>query len=83
MADEETAELLCPTHALMAKRPPLGHHYYEQFNKPHVTLVDVMKNPIKEITEKGVRLTDKDPRTEKDEFEFDVILYAVGFDVSQ
>lgn len=27
--DEETAELLCPDHPIMAKRPPLGHHYFE------------------------------------------------------
>lgn len=83
VADEDTAELLCPTHALMAKRPPLGHHYYEQFNKPHVTLVDVMKNPVKEITEKGVRLTEKDQRADSDEFEFDIIVFACGFDVSR
>ncbi|SMR62143.1 unnamed protein product [Zymoseptoria tritici ST99CH_1E4] len=78
--DEETAEILCPDHGLMGKRPPLGHHYFETFNKPHVTLVDVKNNPIKEITEKGVQLTDKDPRTGTDEFEFDMIIYAIGFD---
>jgi cation diffusion facilitator CzcD-associated flavoprotein CzcO len=29
--DEETAELLCPDHPIMAKRPPLGHHYFETY----------------------------------------------------
>ena len=48
--DEATAELLCPDHALMAKRPPLGHFYYETFNKPHVKLVDIKSNPIKEVS---------------------------------
>lgn len=80
--DEETAELLCPDHPLMAKRPPLGHYYFETFNKPHVTLIDIKSNPIKEIYESGVRLREKDGRTEKDEHEFDVIIYALGFDVS-
>lgn len=80
--DEETAELLCPDHPIMAKRPPLGHHYFETFNKPNVTLVDIKKNPVKEITESGVALSTKDPRTGKDAFDFDIIIYAVGFDAS-
>ena len=71
--DEETAEALCPDYSLMAKRPPLGHFYYETFNKPHVKLVDVKKNPIDEITEKGVRIG-------TDEYEVDTIIYAIGFD---
>ena len=78
--DEETAELLCPDHPLMAKRPPLGHYYFETFNKPNVTLIPIKDNPIKEITETGVRLEGKDKRTEQDEFEFDTIIYAIGFD---
>lgn len=80
--DEETAELLCPDHALMAKRPPLGHYYFETYNKPHVSLVDIKNNPIKEITEKGLKLTEKDPRSGQDEFEFDMIIYAIGFDAA-
>jgi cation diffusion facilitator CzcD-associated flavoprotein CzcO len=50
--------------------------------RPHVTLIDVKSNLVKEITETGVRLTGKDRRTEKDEYELDMIIYAVGFDVS-
>ena len=71
--DEETAEDLCPDYALMAKRPPLGHYYYETFNKPNVKLINVKKDPIHEITESGVR-------TGKGEHEFDMIIYAIGFD---
>ena len=74
--DEKTAELLCPDHSLFAKRPPLGHYYFETFNKPHVTLVDVKSNRIEEITEKGVRLENGE------ESEFDMIIYAIGFDAS-
>ena len=66
----------------MAKRPPLGDHYFETYNKKNVTLVDVKKNPIKEINEKGVVLEHEDPRTGEDEFEFDMIIYAIGFDAA-
>lgn len=31
--DEATAEILCPKDPLMAKRPPLGHSYYETYVK--------------------------------------------------
>lgn len=73
--DEETAEALCPDHPLMGKRPPLGHHYFETFNKPSVELVNIKDNPIKEITERGVR-------TGTNEYEVDMIIYAIGFDAS-
>ena len=72
--DRETAELLCPTcHPVGARRPPLGHFYYETFNRDNVRLVDVRDNPITEITEKGLR-------TATDEYEVDMIIFATGFD---
>lgn len=71
--DPEVAELLCPYYPILSKRPPLGHHYYEIFNKPHVKLVDVRNNPIKEMTPAGLR-------TETTEYEFDLIIFAIGFD---
>jgi len=78
--DESTADLLCPTHGLMGKRPPLGHHYFQTFNKPNVKLIDLSDNPIETITETGIKLTGKDKRTGEDEYEFDMIIYATGFD---
>ena len=36
-------------------RPPLGHFYYEMFNRDNVELVDVKQEPIEEITPKGIR----------------------------
>jgi cyclohexanone monooxygenase len=73
--DPETAELLCPkTHGVGGKRPPLGHHYYETYNRDNVDLVNVRPNPIVEITPKGVRLQDGS------EYEVDVIIFAIGFD---
>jgi cation diffusion facilitator CzcD-associated flavoprotein CzcO len=72
--DPETAELLCPTtHPIGGKRPPLGSFYYETFNRPNVTLVSVREDPIQEITPTGLR-------TGTAEYEFDVIIYATGFD---
>lgn len=71
--DKEVAELLCPDYPLFAKRPPLGHDYFETFNRPNVKLVDVANNPIQEITESGLR-------TSTEEHDFDVIIFAIGFD---
>ncbi|KAH0828448.1 hypothetical protein AYO21_00416 [Fonsecaea monophora] len=71
--DKETAELLCPHYTILSKRPPLGHFYYETFNRDNVHLVDVKNDPIQEITPTGLRTGTK-------EFEFDMIIFAVGFD---
>jgi cation diffusion facilitator CzcD-associated flavoprotein CzcO len=72
--DPEVAELLSPRdHPFFTKRPPLENGYYETFNRDNVTLVDVRKAPIKEITPHGVR-------TEDAEYEVDSIVYATGFD---
>ncbi|HZZ46474.1 MAG TPA: NAD(P)/FAD-dependent oxidoreductase [Pseudonocardia sp.] len=73
--DPETAELLCPKdYPLAGKRPPLGHFYYETFNRPNVELVDVRTNPISGITANGVRTEDGTVH------EADVIIFATGFD---
>lgn len=71
--DPQTAELLCPRYTILSKRPPLGHHYYETFNRDNVELVDVKNNPIQAITPTGLRTATK-------EYEFDMIIFAVGFD---
>jgi cation diffusion facilitator CzcD-associated flavoprotein CzcO len=72
--DPATAELLCPKgYPLGVKRPALGHYYYETFNRDNVTLVDVSSNPVEEITAKGLR-------TGTEEYEFDIIIFAIGFD---
>lgn len=71
--DPKKAELLCPDYPLGAKRPPLGHFYYEAFNRDNVDIVNVKEEAIEAITEKGIRTT-------KGEYEFDVIVLALGFD---
>jgi cyclohexanone monooxygenase len=73
--DPETAELLCPkTYPLGMKRPPLGHFYYETFNRPNVSLVSVRDNPIERLTPSGLGLADGTVH------EFDMIVFATGFD---
>ena len=72
--DPATAELLCPKdHPFGTKRPCLDTGYYETFNLPHVRLVDLRTTPITTVTETGIDTSDES-------FEFDVIVYATGFD---
>lgn len=61
-------------HPFGVKRPSLEQRYYEVYNQPNVTLIDVSENPILEITPKGVRTKDGE------EYEFDVLVLATGFD---
>jgi len=68
------AELLSPRdHPYCTKRPPMETGYYETFNRPNVTLVDVKTNPIEAVTPRGLR-------TGGEEYEFDVLILAMGFD---
>jgi cation diffusion facilitator CzcD-associated flavoprotein CzcO len=71
--DPETAASLVPVHPFACKRPIIDQGYYETFNRDNVTLVDLRKAPIREVTPSGIR-------TEDDSYELDVIVYATGFD---
>ncbi|MEW6268885.1 MAG: alpha/beta hydrolase fold domain-containing protein [Thermodesulfobacteriota bacterium] len=72
--DPETAEALCPKdHYYGTKRPCIDTGYYETFNLPHVRLVDLRKDPIRTITERGIDTASRS-------FAFDVIVFATGFD---
>lgn len=72
--DPSVAAALCPTtYPFGAKRPVLDTNYYETFNRENVRLVDLTKDPIVEITPRGIKTTDV-------EHEVDVIVFAVGFD---
>ena len=72
--DPEVAEILMPKgYPLFAKRPPLDHGFYEAFNRDNVHLVDIKdREPIEEITQTGIRTT-------KNNYEFDIIVLATGF----
>ena len=72
--DPRTAELLCPNdHPIGTKRLILDTEYYETYNRPNVTLVDIRSAPIKEITPDGLR-------TANAEYALDAIVFATGFD---
>lgn len=72
--DPVIADKLVPKdHAFGTKRVPLEHGYYEAYNQGNVDLVDIRTTPIEEITPKGLRTTTM-------EYEFDIIIYATGFD---
>jgi len=72
--DPVVAEKLIPKdHGFGVQRLPLETHYFETYNRDNVELVDAKATPIECITETGVRTTER-------EFEFDIIVYATGFD---
>ncbi len=72
--DPETAAKLVPTgHRYGEHRPPFVTGYFEAYNKPNVTLTDVKDTPIVRITARGIETIDG-------EREFDVIVWATGWD---
>jgi len=74
VTDPAIAEKLIPTsHRYGEHRPPFVTDYYETFNDPKVTLVDLQQTPIVRVTETGIE-TDDGLR------ELDVIVWATGFD---
>ncbi len=72
--DPAVAEKLIPKdHGFGTRRVPLETHYFESYNRENVELIDITETPIERITEKGILTTEK-------EIEFDLIVFATGFD---
>jgi cation diffusion facilitator CzcD-associated flavoprotein CzcO len=72
--DPRVAEKLIPkNHGFGTRRVPLESGYFEVFNQSNVKLVDITETPIERITVTGIKTTDRD-------YEFDIIIYATGFD---
>jgi cation diffusion facilitator CzcD-associated flavoprotein CzcO len=72
--DPVVAEKLIPKdHGFGVQRVPLETRYYEAYNRENVHLVDLKETPIECITPKGIRTTER-------EYDFDIIVYATGFD---
>ena len=72
--DPVLAEKLIPKdHGFGVQRVPLETRYYEVYNRDNVRLVDISATPIESVTPKGIRTSDQ-------EYEFDLIVYATGFD---
>ncbi len=72
--DPKVAEMLIPKdHGFGTRRVPQETHYYEVFNQDNVELVSILDTPIERITANGLVTSER-------EFEFDMIIYATGFD---
>ncbi|MCO6381740.1 NAD(P)/FAD-dependent oxidoreductase [Oceanicola sp. 502str15] len=72
--DPAVAEKLIPKdHGFGMKRVPLETRYYEVYNQDNVSIVDLNETPITRIEPEGIR-------TGEALHEFDVIIYATGFD---
>ena len=72
--DPDVAESLSPRgYPLGCKRPVLDSSYFEAFNRDNVTLVDLSKDSIEEVTPTGIR-------TEQRFVELDLLVLATGFD---
>ncbi|MEM9894112.1 MAG: NAD(P)/FAD-dependent oxidoreductase [Actinomycetota bacterium] len=72
--DPELAEKLIPRdHGFGVQRVPLETGYFETYNRDNVTLVDASETPIECVTETGIQTTEGHQ-------DFDVIVYATGFD---
>src|SRR5260370_12388448 len=72
--DQKVAEKLVPkNHGFGTRRLPLETFYYEAYNQDNVDLVDITETPIERITPDGIKTSVK-------EYEFDIIIYATGFD---
>lgn len=73
--DPELRRKLTPVdHAFGSRRPSVDSGYFRTFNRDNVELADVREAPIVEFTETGIRTTAK-------HHEFDLIIFATGFDV--
>src|SRR3546814_20569888 len=72
--DPKVADLLIPKdHGFGTRRVPQESGYYEVFNQPNVELVSILGNPIQRITSTGLEMADRS-------FDYDMIVYATGFD---
>ncbi|WP_422014960.1 flavin-containing monooxygenase [Reyranella sp.] len=72
--DPKVAEKLIPkNHGFGTRRVPLETRYYEVYNQPNVELVDLTETPIERVTPTGIRTSARD-------YDFDMIIYATGFD---
>ena len=72
--DPAVAEKLSPRgYPWGTKRLCVDIDYYETYNRPNVTLVDLRETPLDRITATGVRTAEAD-------YPADAIVFAIGFD---
>ena len=72
--DPVVREKLVPKgHPFAARRPSVDSGYFQAFNRDNVELADIREFPIVEFTPQGIRTTEKTR-------EFDIVIFATGFD---
>ena len=72
--DPAVADKLIPKdHGYAGKRPPFVTNYFEAYNRPKISLVDLTETPILRVTETGIETT-------AGHREHDMIVWATGFD---
>ena len=71
--DPKIAKLLSPDNVIGCKRLCVDTNYWETFNLPNVTLVDVSRTPIEKISQNSLF-------TNGQEYPLDAIVFATGFD---
>ncbi|KHO27782.1 cyclohexanone monooxygenase [Mycolicibacterium setense] len=72
--DPDVADALIPNdHPIGTKRICTDSNYFQTFNRPNVTLVNVRKTPIESIDESGINTTDG-------HYAIDALVLATGFD---
>ena len=73
VGDPKLADALAPKNTIGCKRLCIDIGYYETFNRPNVSLIDVSDAPIESIIPQGVRAKGQ-------EYKVDAIVFATGFD---
>ena len=73
VGDPEVAHLLTPRSTFGCKRLCVDIDYFETFNRPNVTLVDLSGSPIERIVPQGLIVAGVT-------WEFDALVLATGFD---
>lgn len=72
--DPELEKKLIPTgYPVLTRRLVAETNYYEVYSQDNVTLHDCREDPIERLTAKGIK-------TGRESYEFDVIVFATGFD---
>jgi cation diffusion facilitator CzcD-associated flavoprotein CzcO len=71
--DPAVAAMLSPRNTFGCKRLCIDTGYYETYNRPNVTLIDVNRAPIEGFTREGIVAGGKS-------YELDAVVFATGFD---
>jgi cyclohexanone monooxygenase len=71
--DPALADKLVPRGVIGSKRMCVESNYYETFNRPNVSLVDIRQQPLERFTASGLVAGER-------EHVFDAVVFATGFD---